>query len=417
MRMRKLGKGQSVVFCVPEEIRRKIEARTESVDGPITVARILEWSISETFADLQRGIWLWANQGRRYQRNRALWDEARTDGETKLSMEHAEKFREDEAQTIEMRYSPHCRFNASQLNQDTKHNADDITKRLLQFGGLNPESTTFREEQERELSPEVEQERQVEKPPAAIPARHTIHPDVRAFISQGVYPPRSAAFLAAFRALADTSAARYYDVTKFNPGLLVTQDFARTIVPLGKDYMADLFQRTVQWILTSATSSGTIKTAIIISPYEAQELLPDIQNSKFVTLHLYAPRPNIGYRALDTLDLYTTPRQSPTRVLPTLVLTELNLFSGQLYMKSMKEYRSHCGYLGLRFPDQASSASEDHVYSASTDSAEAVSLHQFMRVLLTKIRRNCQSIDKTHLGRILEYRALEASDFENSKDL
>ncbi|KAK1990734.1 hypothetical protein LX36DRAFT_737974 [Colletotrichum falcatum] len=415
MRMRKLGKGQSVVFCVPDEIRRKIEAKTQSDDAPITVARILEWSISETFADLQRGIWLWANQGRRYQRNKVLWEEAHTDGATVLSQEHAEKFREDEAQSIEMRYSPHCRFDPSQL--DAKQNFDDITKRLLQFGGLNPESTTFREEQERELSPEVEQERQVERPPPATPVKHAIHPDVRAFISQGVYPPQSPAFLPAFRALSDTSAARHYDVTKFNPGLLVTQDFARTIVPLGKDYMADLFQRPVQWILTSATGCGTIKTAIIISPYEAQELLPDIHNSRFVSLHLYAPRPNIGYRALDSLDLYTIPKQSPKRFLPYPVLTELNLFSGQLYMKSMTEYLSICGYLGLRFPGQEGSQSDGHAYSANVASAEAANLHQFMRVVLMKIRRSCQSIDKTHLGKILEYRALEVSDFENNMGL
>ncbi|WDK18700.1 hypothetical protein CGRA01v4_09986 [Colletotrichum graminicola] len=411
MRMRKLGKGQSVVFCVPDEIRRKIEARKQDSHTPITVACILEWSISETFADLERGIWLWANQGRRYQRNNALWNEARTDGKTELSGEHADKFLEEEAQRIEKRYSPRNRFDGSEFSSDAEHHVDDITKRLLQFGGLNPESTTFREEQERELSPEVEQERQVERPPAATPATHNIHPDVRTFISQGFYPPQSTAFLAAFRALSDTSAAKYYDVAKFNPGLLVTQDFARTIVPLGKDYTADLFQRNVQWILASSTSSGTIKTAIIISPYEAQELLPDIQNSHCVSLHLYAPRPNIGYRALDTLDLYTTPRQSLNRVLPDLFLTELNLFSGQLYMKSTKEYLNICGYLGLRFPDQESSGSDGLSYSANLPSSEAASLHQFMRILLTKIRRNCQSIDKTHLGRILEYRALEASDF------
>ncbi|KAK1584813.1 LOW QUALITY PROTEIN: uncharacterized protein LY79DRAFT_591979 [Colletotrichum navitas] len=417
MRMRKLGKGQSVVFCVPDEIRRKIEARKQNSDTPITVACILEWSISETFTDLERGIWLWANQGRRYQRNNALWSEAHTDGETKLSGEHAEKFLEEEAQTIENRYSPRNRFDASQLSPDTQHQNDDITKRLLQFGGLNPESTTFREEQERELSPEVEQERQIEKPPAATPATHTIHPDVRTFISQGFYPSQSKAFLAAFRALSDTSAAKFYDVGKFNPGLLVTQDFARTIVPLGKDYTADLFQRNVQWILTSSTSSGTIETAIIISPYEAQELLPDIQNSHCVALHLYAPRPNMGYRALDTLDLYTTPKQSLNRTLPDLFLTELNLFSGQLYMKSTKEYLSICGYLGLKFPDQESSESDGDSYSANVASSEAANLHQFMRILLAKIRRNCQSIDKTHLGRILEYRALEASDFVNDRGL
>ncbi|KAK2031664.1 hypothetical protein LX32DRAFT_584407 [Colletotrichum zoysiae] len=415
MRMRKLGKGQSVVFCVPDEIRRKIESETQSHDTAVTVARVLEWSISETFADLQRGIWLWANQGRRYQRNAALWNEARTDEATELSNKHAKKFLEDEAQSIETRYSP-SRLDTSHLGAYSNDAPDDdITNRLLQFGGLNPESTTFREEQERELSPEVEQEREVQKPPPATPASHIIHPDVRAFISQGIRPSESEAFLPAFRALADTSAAIYYDVTKFSPGLLVTQDFARTIVALGKNHISDLFQRPVQWILASSTNSDIIQTAIIISPHEAQELLPDIKKSQFVSLHLYAPRPNLGYRALDTLDLYTIPKSCPNRALPDLFLTELNLFSGQLYLKSMGEYKNICQFLDLGFAEQEKSGSDNHAYSANLASHEAANLHQFMRVLLLKIRRNCQSIDKTHLGKILEYRALEDSDFVNNR--
>ncbi|TQN70504.1 hypothetical protein CSHISOI_04936, partial [Colletotrichum shisoi] len=419
MRMRKLGKGQSVVFCVPDEIQQKITARSQdSGDTAITVAHILEWSISETFADLQRGIWLWANQGRRYQRHEVLWDEARVDAEeTELGQTQAEEFLEEEAQTIEVRYRPGHQLDTSQISLDNEHCADAITQRLRQFGGLKLESTTFREEQERELSPEVEQEREVQKPPHATPAQHAIHPDVRAFISKGTVAKGSPAFLFAFQALSDTSAAQYYDVAKFPPSLLVTADFTRTIIPVGRGHTSDLFQRPVQWILTTASSAGVVEQAVIISPYEAQELLPEIRVSRCVSLHLYAPRPNIGYRPLDTLRLYTTPHQPVPRVMPELFTNELNLFSGQLYMKSMNEYLSVRRFLGLRSADQKDSESGLSGSSTNVMDTETPNLIKFLRILTTKIRRNCESIDKTHLGRILDHRTLEDSDFTNSMDI
>ncbi|WQF85210.1 hypothetical protein CDEST_10224 [Colletotrichum destructivum] len=419
MRMRKLGKGQSVAFCVPDEIRQKIVAISQnSGDTAITVAHILEWSISETFADLQRGIWLWANQGRRYQRHEILWDEARGDAEeTELSQKQAEEFLEEEAQTIEVRYRPGHQLDTSQISLDNEHCADDITQRLRQFGGLKLESTTFREEQERELSPEVEQEREVQKPPHATPAEHAIHPDVRTFISRGIVVKGSPAFLFAFQALSDTSAAQYYDVARFRPSLLVTADFTRTIIPVGKGHTSDLFQRPVQWILTTASSAGVVDQAVIISPYEAQELLPEIRVSRHVSLHLYAPRPNIGYRPLDTLRLYTMPHQPIPRVMPEVFTNELNLFSGQLYMKSMNEYLSVRRFLGLRSADQKDSESELSGSSTNVMDTETPNLIKFLRVLTMKIRRNCESIDKTHLGRILDHRTLEDSDFANSMDM
>lgn len=48
---------------------------------------------------------------------------------------------------------------------------------------------------------------------------------------------------------------------------------------------------------------------IIVSPFKANHLLPEIQKSTFVTLHLYAPRQNEGFSSLDRLDLYSVPQK------------------------------------------------------------------------------------------------------------
>ncbi|TDZ21687.1 hypothetical protein Cob_v005405 [Colletotrichum orbiculare MAFF 240422] len=413
MRMRKLGKGQSVTFCVPDEIQQKIRSRHAPSGSAITVLDILEWAISETFTELRRGIWLWASQGRRHHNHRILWREAQANGSTELYTDLAERFLEEEAQTLETRYRPMAPTKPTPvLESSTTSSAkgpDAITERVIELEGLEEESATFREEQERELSPEVEPEREIQRPPPAEPAAHFVHPDIRRFVSHGVLPMDSASFMPAFKALSDTTAARYFDAGKLPTGLLATLDFVRTIKPPRGSHLSDLFHRSVQWILTCASNTGVIDTAIIISPYEAQELLPGIKASVFVSLHVYSPRPNMGFRPLDDLDLYTVPHRdvSPAPALP--LRTQLNLFSGQLYLKSMEDYYSTRQFLQLCSESSNGEVTDKSVSRAPESGNEA--LMQFIKVLMMQVRRSCESIDKTHMGRILDHRMLGPLDF------
>ena len=67
-RTRKLGKGQSVVFCVSEEIQTKIKAaRRHSSGSAITVFDVLFWSISEIYNEIRRSMPLWATQAERFE--------------------------------------------------------------------------------------------------------------------------------------------------------------------------------------------------------------------------------------------------------------------------------------------------------------------------------------------------------------
>ncbi len=163
---------------------------------------------------------------------------------------------------------------------------------------------------------------------------------------------------------------------------------------------------------------------MIISPYEAHGLLPDIRKFKAVTLHLYAPRPNLGFRALDGLDLYTVPARSGMWALPRPLVVQLNLFAGQLYLGSFREYIEVCAFLGL-----ASEKTEEGCVVAAdgfimrggsgcgaSSSRFSSSPVKFLKVLMTKIRRNCEGIDKTHMGTILDGRLLRPSDFAERKE-
>lgn len=259
MRMRQLGEGQSVVFCIPAEIRDKIHMTSTKLDETtIDVSDVLEWAISETYRDIRRSMPLWMTQGQRFETQSTLWAEARVAGLGKMSPELANQFLEDEAQSLDCRYRPRSGDLdlASLLQPGQNQNLNLIIERCREFTDLDFDSSTLQEEQERELSPEIEAERQIQKPAAAEPATHKIHKDLTAFIDSGFPVPGSQAYQPAFETLADTSAAEHFDVRHFPRDLIATADFANTIVKSGKSYVSDSYQRPVQWILTSTHGRG-----------------------------------------------------------------------------------------------------------------------------------------------------------------
>lgn len=150
-------------------------------------------------------------------------------------------------------------------------------KRRREFDSLKFNSAKLQEEQERELFPDIEQERQVQKPAPAQPAEHHIHPDLITFVSTDILINGSQAYKPAFETLRNTSAAAHLDGSQFPHGLLVTADFASTVQVFDASYISDVCQRPVQWILTntgdSTSSNNTVKHLMIMSPYEAQGLL------------------------------------------------------------------------------------------------------------------------------------------------
>ena len=420
MRMRKLGKGQSVVFCVPEEIKTKILQHTSKRDdATIEVADVLSWAIFETCADLRRSMPLWGAQGRRFEDQKLLWAVGRSENGLDFSKDEAEKFLEEEAQSLDHRYRPHAASVTPQLSGwDVKNkNISRIIGRCLEFESLNFNSATLQEEQERELSPEIEQERQVERPASAEPKTHSIHYHVKSFVRTAMVVAHSEAFMPAFEALRSSSAAAHLGVSQFPKDLLVTADFARTVKTSGRSYVSDAYQRPVQWILSSTGPEGskTVKHMVIISPFEAQELLPLIKERRRVTLHIYAPCPNSVFRPLDALDLFTEGKPFDPHSVPRNLIIQLNLFAGQLYLSSFKEYTEVCDFLSLAWraaEDGVLVRADGFIVPAPGKGGFKNSPVEFLKVLMTKIRRNCEGIEKTHVGKILNGALLEETDFD-----
>ena len=420
--MRKLGKGQTVVFYITEEIKNRIRACTlKSPSETIEVQDVLHWAISETFVEVRRAIPLWAVQGQRFLRQSELWNELKTNGVTMMSQPQSENFLEEEAQTLEHRYLPRYsnHIGISQLETSTAARVHEVEDRCREFENLKFNSSTLQEEQERELSPEIEQERQVQRPAPAQAREHFLSHQVLRFVSEGVVTRDTEAYMPAFSALHDTSAATGFPLAQLagDRTLLVTADFVATVQKSGSLHVSDSYQRPVQWILTCRSSKTNAVTHImIISPFEAQQLLPIVRCVKTVAMHLYKPRCNKSHPSFDRLDFFTIPEQVTSIVIPRSLIVQLDLFAGQLYIGSYDDYVEVCNFIGLA--TDTPKGNEEHavdgfiVRDADGHPTTRVSPVNFLQVLASKVRRSGQRIAGTDVGQLLGGKILRKSDFE-----
>jgi len=430
MRMRKLGQGQTVVFCIPQEIQSRItEVRPGDKEAEITVEDVLLWSISETHAETRRSMPLWTVQGERFVRQEKIWKGIKKDGVTSLSKTHAEKLLDEEAQSIDHRYRPRKMENQpARLANSADVNLIQIFQRCREFDGLSFNASTLQEEQERELSPETKAEREVPKPRTAQPAIHTLHKDVAAFALSGTVLDGSKAYMPAFESLKSTCASSELSLSRLSGkrNLMVTADFAATILQANRSHSTDMFQRPVQWVLTrSDKQSREVDFVLIISPFEANALCPRLANP-LITLHLYKPRCNAGYAALDRLDLFMLPTRTTSPTLPRSLSIQLGLFAGQLYISTYADYLEICRFLGLS-KKLVTSDMEQRGWKISSDgyilsddlgraggsSGLEKSPVNFFKLLMSKIRRNGDGISKTDMGGLLDGRPFNKSHWKD----
>jgi hypothetical protein len=413
-----LGQGQSVVFCGPADVKRKILESSGKWCSDVEVADVLKWCISETYTYTRTSIPLWATQGVRYQNHFAICSRSSGSQGENFSVHVAEKLLELEARSLEERYG--CAGGAAgpvqlqnildETRTTRKEQLDAIQAKCREFELTSFANATFQEEQERELSPENEREQQVELPPASEPHIHAVHEDLKRFVRGDIFYRSSPhAFRPAFKSLCDTSAIQGFETGAWPDDLLVTTDFTRTI-HAPRDQLMDSFLRPVHWIISRKKSDKV--EIVIVSPYEAQELLPSIRQQRAVILHVYAPRLSSSMRILEDLSFCAVPPVPRAWVIPPVVM-QLNLFAGQLYLRSYEDYVSLCDFLGLcsRAPDKdAQAVACDGFISAasrggfSPTMAETCSFTKspvtFLRIV-TALRRKGQSYATSHIGMIL----------------
>jgi hypothetical protein len=430
MRMRKLGQGQSVTFIVSPEMQQRIRVIRNITNGrALTVRDVLAWTISESWDEAARSVPLWATQGKRHLRQEEIWNQADEPGGFPPAA--VKEYLEPEAVSLDQRYRTTSNHDQGLLTNSLASlslhpQLTAINQKLCAFSDSTrtTPSSTLQEEQERELAPEIEEERQVSRPPPRQALKHTVHRDVKLFILTGHIPPNSPAFINPFASLSTTGAAALFPapLSSFPSDLLVTRDFARTVDETGPGYVSDSYQRNVQWVLTSTdTDSGTTRM-VVISPYEAaraKSLLERCQSldgdSAPVTLHAYLPRSSLSFRSMEDLKTYTVPPVAEEWQAPPELVMQLNLFAGQLYLRDYGEYVRLCRYLGLAYTENR----RDEVVGRDgfvgrrgyAECGFGESPVAFLGEVFGRVRRDCVGIAKTHMGRVLAGEVLGEREF------
>ncbi|KAK3987321.1 hypothetical protein QBC44DRAFT_400356 [Cladorrhinum sp. PSN332] len=431
MRMRKLGQGQTVTFCVSSEMQKRIrDFCSVEINKPIAVSDILTFSVGQTWDETQRSVPLWAIQGIRHQHQEEIWARANETG--KLTRKDVQDYLEPEAQSIKQRYPP----------------ASGQTLQTLESRLEEASSQHLSRQEELDLEP------QTERPPPAAALPHSLHLDVLSFVQTGnlsLSPLNTSAFLSAYRVLKHSSVRTLYPggTRSFPTNLLVTVDFAWTVeTDVSSSFNhGDIFQRPVQWILTKRADYNTARFGmhlVIISQWEAGMIKPILETQyrdgerSGVTMHAYLPRPSNTFMTMENLTTYTVPhRLEQGWAAPLELVMQLNLFAGQLCLRNYDEHVRLCRYLGLRYRG-ADHVDEDgdvemgdvgqpqlqpqnagwtdgfvggaggREYASCVFDSSPV---PFLRVLYKRIRGDCIDIEGTHMGRILAGDILRREDF------
>ncbi|KAG8689950.1 hypothetical protein FRC11_014718 [Ceratobasidium sp. 423] len=346
MRMRKLGHGQSVMFAAPPEIDlqiRKAAPRPINARAKVDALDVLRWAMLGTCNDLYHHVSHWVQQGIEY--NRRAKAQARYEESGNVS-DLKNGWTKPEARPLEEMYgvtpstddsSEHCTFIQQALQVPSmRQRLETLSITHLQDPGMD-------EEQEREVSHEVEREQQIERPPKGAPATHSLHDDVKLFIESGTIPPSLSGIKPLFRPLSSIHPDRLKPWTR---KLYASLDFLRTLAKQPSNQLGD-YMRPVNWIVR-----GSDDVRLVLSPFEVNELLPFIRQSPDVQLHVYSPRVIQSMKSFSDLQFYSVPSESSLRrpAMPSRIQLQLDLFAGQLYLSNHEEYKLLCAILGLYIP-------------------------------------------------------------------
>ncbi|KAL0253421.1 hypothetical protein SLS55_010400 [Diplodia seriata] len=368
MRMRKLNCHQSLIFFAPPEVHQEILALSGKQEcQELDSLDVLRWSFEQTCRATSSVKPLWIMQGLEHSHRERLCAEYLQED---MSKPHTEVFcsslEEPEGRTLHEMYggsSGQPAFRSCLTSEPARQDAtvQHLLSEWATFKSGHSRDWTLQEEQEREIAHEVEQERELQRPPPAEALAHTLDPAVRAFVQNGTFPENGAppcinpAFASSLRSTsafphllhAATAAHTVADT------LYATTDFVRTVA-LTTHGRADEFLRPITWLLSSRLSDRN-DVFVIISPYEANALLPALRQetaAAAVRLHVYAAKTSRAMLGdFGGLDFYTVcgtgSGEAEYTPPPPLLVAQLGLLAGSLFFDSYAAYRLVADFLGI----------------------------------------------------------------------
>ncbi|KAK7542178.1 uncharacterized protein J3D65DRAFT_583432 [Phyllosticta citribraziliensis] len=460
MRMRKLGCNQSLVFLAQPEVHRAIFAVSEKTDeAELDSTDVLKWALSQTCSTKDGIRPLYVAQGLEYcHRSRIcskfLHDMGAMPSDDDMPSEEAilcfnKEISEPDARQLKEMYGAEANKNTVRpclLDESAQKDplAQPLVREWRALQNQARKDPTFEDEQEREISHEVEQLRDIQKAPAAAAHIHELHDDVINFVKTGTWDRlEGCPFYPAFEALRNTTAHKKLPKNSNCCGVFVTRDFIKT-VHQGEEPDQDQFIRPVKWVVSSTKTSDLV----VISPFEANEMLLEFQKSTAVRLHTYSAMTSRSMKSFSDLSSFTITGIKPGALTAgeqasrQMAIAQLDIFAGCLFLKDFDSYLVACDFLGLnirknRHPTNSrkrqkiSKTKAVRIDGIGQDGFTEPNVRKemdpnwespfessplpFLRALIG-IRRKGQAYAQTHMGSVLNARPLTKESFQEDLD-
>ena len=374
MRMRKLGKHHFLTFWSSYEVDQQIKS-LQNHPTPICIIDILQWVYQNTHQAIWDGLHHWAAQSLNYQKKVHAfqmidWNNSEQQFHESMMDKFSRDSLEDEIIQLKSLYGASKKLQTirSIYLQRYKHrrdrSSDDIHRAVLQrlndySGSKQRLAQLFDEEQQRELELELEEERQVTRPPSFEPCQPVLHKELERLCDVEGTPLSLKHYPEVFRPLVYAfTKTTYFDecqAVDWGKNLWISTEFQRVIQTQGESLNS--FLRPPRWILVYQN-----RDVIFLSPLEANWFMTrlnrddytrHLSNRLITTLRLFLPRIKRSQSIFFNTPTLTIPpliRLSDSIdpfVIPIDWLAQLFIFNGTLFFDNVREQVAYCQCLSL----------------------------------------------------------------------
>ncbi|RLN90956.1 hypothetical protein BBJ28_00011407 [Nothophytophthora sp. Chile5] len=348
MRMRLLENGHRLMFVASHTVH--LELQQFSKPASVSSEKIVEWCKGNSSNFITNQLTMWSANGVEFYRKREL-----------LQGELGANFCADENLSLASMYGMKRKKQplASIVESQTASLRDgidahagllqDIVNRVRRLaGGSYKYGQVLGEEQERQLEPEQEDQRQRQFPPRMKPYHGpVIHPFVARLAKTGKWPPRTASekdAVALFpEVFAATSITNELFVTDWvNKKFYVTKEFTRTVI-LPQGSVMDDYLRTPSWIIWL----DKYDTILVVSPFEVNELWDAFKQNARLTLIPVAVRLRPGQTMMFDSPGFDVGCEHPLPASSSDAFFQLLMATGTLYLQNQQEVDAYIAFLGL----------------------------------------------------------------------
>lgn len=393
------------MFLAPPEVHQSIMKLADKSEDQLDGYDVVAWSLEQSCQSIERSQPLRILQGLNHSQRQVIMhrfsstfpDLDNLAKEVDLSSELVSAFREKEEQRLHDLYAPaSLKDNVLPgVIESSQTISDPTVQKLLEmWRGLDSagfEGASMHEEHEREVAHEVEKETQIQRPPKMQALPRAVDADLLDFINTGRLE-NFMKFAIVYDGVVKMTSAKLDGKSDPWPHLRVTKDFARTVERPQSGYY-DSYLRPINFVLTCKRE---VKPwfLLIITQYEANELLREIQDpASGVRLQVYEPRIMKSETAVDVGTEPVSQSVDDWRSLSSGIRRELNLFAGQLYLNSYKDYKKLSTDLGSRL-------------NPSIEQTRS-----FVKAWIA-IRRKGQDFLQSHIGQMVSGRSIKEEAFE-----